>query len=214
MSFHLVEFLAMIAALLIAVIGHEIMHGLAAFAFGDRTAKDAGRLSVNPARHIDPLGTIVLPLVLYLSGTPFLFGWAKPVPIDGKKVLERGGHKAMVVVALAGVAFNLLLAFVAAQFLNEIAPASELNKMPFLDQFISYLIIWNVILAVFNLLPIPPLDGSNALAHICAYFGIYSVGRFFARIGMWGMVILIVILMTDLKLPIFWLMEAILSLII
>ncbi|MDR3347833.1 MAG: site-2 protease family protein [Helicobacteraceae bacterium] len=193
-----------VAALLIAVIGHEIMHGLAALYYGDTTAKESGRLSLNPIAHVDPIGTIALPLMLLLSGSPFLFGWAKPVPIDVHRVLERG-HIAMVVVSLAGVVFNLLLALIAAQLITFDDPSV-------LDRFLIYLVLWNVVLAVFNLLPIPPLDGANAISHLSAAFGIYAIGSFFNKIGMWGMVILVVILMTDLKLPIFLAMDSIMKL--
>ncbi|GHV03299.1 peptidase [Campylobacterota bacterium] len=188
-----------IVTLLIAVIGHEIAHGVAALGYGDTTAKDMGRLSLNPIRHIDPVGTIVLPLMLLLSGSPFLFGWAKPVPINSWRVLERG-QMAMVVVSLAGIAFNLALAFLASLLISPIDSS-------LFDYFLFYLIMWNVVLAVFNLLPIPPLDGSNAIAHLAAAFGVYGIGRFFERVGMWGMIVVVVILMTNLKVVIFAPME-------
>ncbi len=200
-GFDLLKILAMIAALMVAIIGHEIMHGRAALFYGDTTARDAGRLSINPIRHIDPIGTIAVPGMLLLSGAPFLFGWAKPVPINVWRVLQNRGHMAMVVVALAGIFYNLLLAFLAAQLIGMAQPDS------FVQMLLLYLVLWNVVLAVFNLLPIPPLDGSNALAHLASALGYDGIGRFFERVGMWGFVVLIVILMTDLRIPLFRAME-------
>ncbi|MDR0747010.1 MAG: site-2 protease family protein [Helicobacteraceae bacterium] len=192
--------LLMVAALFISIVGHEIAHGAMALFFGDTTAKDMRRLSINPINHIDPMGTIAVPLLLYVSGAPFLFGWAKPVPIDVNVVLRRG-HMAMVAVSLAGIAFNLILAFIAMQILKVDISAMSIDAvtLPVFDQFLRYLVTWNVVLAVFNLLPIPPLDGSNALTHIFARFGVYSVGNFFYRVRMWGMVAVVIIFMTDLS---------------
>ena len=205
-DFDLGRVVAMVIALLISVIGHEIMHGAAAYRYGDTTAKEQGRLSLNPLKHIDPIGTIVLPLMLILSNAPILFGWAKPVPVDVHRVLQRG-NMAMVVVSLAGVAFNFTLAFLAAQFIE-----LGTEELAFIDLLLMYLVMWNVVLAVFNLLPIPPLDGSNALAFLASAAGYDGLGRFFARFGgMWGMVALVVILMTDLRIPLFWLMNKIIE---
>ncbi|MDR2151809.1 MAG: site-2 protease family protein [Helicobacteraceae bacterium] len=199
--------LASIAALLIAVIGHEIMHGAAAYMYGDTTAKNMGRFSVNPIKHIDPIGTIVLPLLLTISGAKFLFGWAKPVPINVNRVLGRGGHKAMIVVSLAGVAYNFLAAGLAAGLLHLLSAFGV--EQYFLTSLLIYLIRWNVVLAVFNLLPIPPLDGANAIAHSAAAFGFYGVGRALDRLGAWGFIILIVIMATGAISPIFTAMQAI-----
>lgn len=199
-GFDLIKIAAMIAALLVAIIGHEIMHGRAALFYGDTTARDEGRLSLNPLKHIDPVGTIAVPAFLLVTGAPFLFGWAKPVPVNVWRVLERG-QMAMVVVSLAGIFFNLLVAFLAAQLVGFAAPGS------FVQQLLFYLLLWNVVLAVFNLLPIPPLDGANALAHFAAALGFGGVGRFFDRIGMWGMAVLVLILMTDLRIPLFGAMD-------
>jgi Zn-dependent protease len=200
-GFDLLKVVAMVVALMIAIIGHEIMHGRAALFYGDTTAQSAGRLSLNPLKHIDPMGTIAVPAMLLLSGAPFLFGWAKPVPINVWRVLQNRGHMAMVVVSLAGIFYNLLVAFLAAQLIGFAAPES------FVQMLLLYLVLWNVVLAVFNLLPIPPLDGSNAIAHLASAFGHHGIGRFFERVGMWGFVVLIVILMTDLRLPLFGAMD-------
>ena len=108
--------LASIIALLIAIIGHEIMHGWVAYKYGDHTAKSAGRLSINPLVHIDPMGSIFVPLMTYylpvlLFGTTgFLFGWAKPVPVNMQTVIRNGGYTAAMQVSLAGIAYNLFMA--------------------------------------------------------------------------------------------------------
>ena len=171
----------MIAALLLAIIGHEIMHGYVAYKYGDNTAKIAGRLSLNPIVHIDLVGSILIPAVLFLSNAPFLFGWAKPVPVRMDRVIYQGGYFAALLVSLAGILYNLALALLATFFFLQ-------------------LIIYNIILAIFNLLPIPPLDGSNALA----YLGLIFKSDFFSRIfnkihPIVGMIVLILILSTPLS---------------
>lgn len=160
MDFEPIQIVAMVAALAVAIIGHEIMHGFVAYKYGDMTAKYEGRLSINPIVHIDPIGTIVVPLLLFVAGSPFLFGWAKPVPVNIWTVIRNGGYNGAIAVALAGIAYNLILA-VSASFLLPIAPEGS-----FASQLLFYLVLYNVVLAVFNTWPIPPLDGSNALGFV------------------------------------------------
>ena len=107
---NLLEAAASIIALMIAIIGHEIMHGYIAYRYGDTTAKNAGRLNINPLVHIDLVGSILVPLVLFLGHAPFLFGWAKPVPVNMMTVLQRGGYGAAIAVSLAGIIYNLFCA--------------------------------------------------------------------------------------------------------
>jgi Zn-dependent protease len=203
---------AQLIALLIAIVGHEIMHGAAAYSFGDTTAKDNGRLSVNPIKHIDPIGTIALPALLLVTGSGFLFGWAKPVPVNITRVLEGGGNRGMVIVSLAGIAYNLALAFIGAFLFHTLfTPADEAG---FLAWLLAYTVLWNVVLALFNLLPIPPLDGANALSYSASAFGFNGVSRVFDRIGAYGFFILLAILMTDLKIPLFKVIGAIVDLLI
>jgi Zn-dependent protease len=147
---------------LFAITLHEVAHGWMARYFGDRTAEMLGRLSLNPMRHIDPIGTVLVPGILLAVGGP-LFGWAKPVPV-ATSVL-RNPRRAMVLVALAGPAANLCMAALWCAVLGAIV---RVNGNETLDGWIASMAqagIWfNVVLAVFNLLPIPPLDGGRVLA--------------------------------------------------
>ncbi len=197
------EIVIKIVALMVAIIGHEIMHGLAAYKYGDDLARSQGRLSINPIVHIDPLGTIVLPLLLFLSGAPFLFGWAKPVPINTRVVLQNGGYFAMVVVSLAGIAYNLALAVTAAFLINSGVDSG------ILAYFLLQLVIFNVVLGIFNLLPVPPLDGANAIEFLARIFRFDALVRFYQKIERFGMVILILILATPLNQPLFSLIRSI-----
>lgn len=200
----------MILALLIAIIGHEIMHGYVAYRYGDDTAKVAGRLSLNPIVHIDLVGSILIPASLFLVNAPFLFGWAKPVPVRMDRVIYRGGYFAALLVSLAGILYNLALALLAAFCLYAFNGgifsgfwdyfANPQLPLALIVFFFLQLIIYNVILAIFNLLPIPPLDGSNALA----YLGLLFKSDFFARLfnkihPIVGMIVLIIILSTPLS---------------
>ncbi len=158
MSFpHLIiSFAISFALLLIAMTVHEFAHGFAAYKLGDSTARFSGRLTLNPLAHIDPFWTIILPLVLFISSSGhFVFGAAKPVPIDYRAL--KNPKRDIIWIGLSGPLANLILAFIIAQVLKFI-PVSGITVYLLLN-----LLLINVVLALFNLIPIPPLDGSRVL---------------------------------------------------
>jgi Zn-dependent protease len=147
---------------LFAITLHEVAHGWTARYFGDRTAEMLGRLSLNPLRHIDPIGTVAVPVLLLAVGAP-LFGWAKAVPVATGAL--RNPRTAMMLVALAGPAANILMALMWCGVLAAIVPIHGNTALNYWVGNMAQAGIWlNVILAVFNLLPIPPLDGGRVLA--------------------------------------------------
>jgi Zn-dependent protease len=194
LSLETIKIVATIIALLIAIIGHEIMHGFVAYLYGDTTAKYNGRLSINPISHIDPIGSIVVPLGLYLLQAPFLFGWAKPVPVDINRVIKKGGLLGAVNVSLAGVGYNLVLAIFSASILNSIEDPQNMA-----DAFIFYiffqLVVINTFLAIFNLWPIPKFDGANALIYLSLMTGTRKIYDFYEKAEPFSLPILVVILM-------------------
>ena len=195
---NIIEVIATILALMIAIIGHEIMHGYVAYHYGDNTAKYAGRLSINPLVHVDIMGTLIVPAVLFFSGAPFMFGWAKPVPIFIPTVLRNGGNKAAIYVSLAGIAYNFTLAglcAIALGFFQDLHQVETLVQY-FIVYFLVQSLIYNVVLGMFNLYPIPPLDGSHALAYLAHALGWYKVSNFLESMERYGMVILILFIAT------------------
>ncbi len=151
-----------LAVLIFSVIVHEVSHGVAAFKLGDDTAKRAGRLTSNPIKHLDFFGSFLLPVLLFLfSNGTFVLGWAKPVPYNPynlKKPKQGGG-----IIAAVGPVSNLIVAGAFSIILRLITPFAETPTVGTLAALLTYIIFINILLAIFNLVPLPPLDGSNIL---------------------------------------------------
>jgi Zn-dependent protease len=169
---------------IIAVTFHEVSHGLVANWFGDDTAYRLGRVNFNPLRHVDPIGTIILPLMLVLVGAPFLFGYAKPVPVNFARL--RNPKRDMIWVAAAGPVMNILLA-VLTGLLFHIAPILPGSVQDWADYNLANSIKINIMLAVFNMIPLPPLDGGRVLVGLLPV----PLARPVARLERWGFLILI-----------------------
>ena len=147
--------------LVIAIVFHEVSHGLVANALGDPTARLRGRLSFNPIKHVDPFGTLLLPMVLAVSGAP-IFGWAKPVPVVARRLRNQRWH--MILVALAGPGMNLVLALAAALLLAILIALAPIGLLwAFVGQNLLNFMAINIFLAIFNMLPVPPFDGSHVV---------------------------------------------------
>lgn len=153
----------LIPCLVIAIVCHEVAHGWMALALGDTTARDQRRLTLNPVRHVDPVGTLLVPGMLAIVGGP-VFGWAKPVPVRKNRL--RNPRFGMMAVAAAGPGTNIVLALVGGIALGVVAAlltAPPVGAMVWLVEGLNYFILINLFLAFFNLLPIPPFDGSHIL---------------------------------------------------
>ena len=206
-SIDLLKILAAVLALAIAIIGHEIMHGLVAYIYGDNTAKNGGRLSINPLVHVDLVGTILVPAAMYflpmlMTGeSGFLFGWAKPVPINMATVIRSGGYNGAMQVDLAGIVYNFTLAVIASIAIMSMAKPTTADGLFYIFTyiFVFQLLIINVVLGVFNILPIPQFDGAHFIMHLSLKHKLNSIAEFFYKNERYGIIIVLVILMTPLK---------------
>ena len=179
--------LLILVILIFSAILHEVAHGFVAEKLGDPTARLAGRLTLNPRKHIDPYMSIFLPLLLIISGSPVIFGAAKPVPVDPFNLKE--GRKDIALVSLSGPLTNIFIAIVASLLIKTITfPSGGFLEsgaiIPLIYWLLTKIVQLNLLLAIFNLIPIPPLDGSKVFALILpekeatAYLALGSIGIF------------------------------------
>jgi Zn-dependent protease len=178
---------AMAIPAILAITLHEAAHGYIALLFGDPTAKERGRLSLNPFRHVDPFGTIILPGLLMLAKAPFLMGWAKPVPVDSNRL--RHPRRDMVWVAAAGPGLNIGLAIISAALFHALAALPQ-GWQPFGRELLTNSLLFNVMLAVFNMIPLPPLDGGRVAVGLLPLRAAHAL----ARLEKYGILALIVLL--------------------
>ncbi len=182
---NIIQFTLMIIPLILAVTVHEFSHGYAAYLFGDTTAKDAGRLTLNPVKHLDPIGSVLLPIMLKLSGSPVLFGYAKPVPVNFFRLKDF--KIGTIVVAIAGPFSNIFILIISGILIRLIGSSQQE-----LFVLLYYSCVINSVLAVFNMIPIPPLDGSKIiLALLPERFRLKYA--YFERFGMFLIIFLIIV---------------------
>jgi len=206
-SLDFLKIISAVLALAIAIIGHEIMHGWVAYKYGDLTAKNSGRLSINPLIHVDLVGTIIVPATMYflpmlLGGeSGFLFGWAKPVPVNTLTVIRNGGYNGAMQVDLAGIVYNFTLATIASIILVTMDRPTTADGLEYIFAyiFVYQLVVINVVLGVFNLLPIPQFDGAHFIMHLSLKYKINSIAEFFYKYEKYGIFIVLIVLMTPLK---------------
>lgn len=191
----IIQAAALIVPLVIAIVFHEVAHGMVARLLGDPTAYEQRRLSLNPLRHVDPVGTVALPGMLALAGAP-VFGWAKPVPVDYRRL--KNPRLGMMAVAAAGPLTNLVLAGIGAVLLGLVARNATVGPvLGFAALNLQNFMFINIFLALFNLLPIPPFDGSHIVEGVLPR----TAARAYARLRPWGFPLLIVLL---LVVPYLW----------
>lgn len=199
-NFDLNQLVVMIVPLLFAVTLHEVAHGWVAYRMGDNTAMLAGRLTLNPIKHLDITGSIILPLMLKLMGSPVIFGYAKPVPVNFNHL--RSYRKGVLYVSSAGVAANLSLVVISGAFFQILLRTGPvwydtIFRPIIMDMFwmLGFSVLINSVLAVFNLIPIPPLDGSRIVAMLLPT----PVRKQFVRFERLGIVIIIIWLVINRK---------------
>lgn len=190
-------FIIGITLVILSIIFHEVAHGYVANMLGDPTARLSGRLTLNPIPHIDPVGSILIPGILALSGTPFLIGWAKPVPYNPYNL--RYGKWGEALVAGAGPATNVGIAVLFSLLLRFIGPTAN----PLLLQVALLVVFANLVLAIINLIPIPPLDGSKILRAVLPYRAALAYGNLermtyaLGPVGLIGILLLFIFVFND-----------------
>jgi len=188
------EFFQVIIILFMAMVVHEYAHAWTAYRLGDPTARMAGRMTLNPFKHIDPIGTVILPILLVFLRSPFVFGWAKPVPIN---VLNLQHPKRdMIWVGAAGPMANFLIASLIAVGLRVFSPIGS----PIVVDFAKALVLINLVLGTFNLIPIPPLDGSRVLVGLLPL----RFARPFVLIEQWGIALVMLLLYLGFMERVLW----------
>lgn len=181
---------------LLAIIVHELAHGLVAKRLGDRTAEMLGRLTLNPVKHFDPIGTLLVPIALLVSSSPFLFGWAKPVPVNTRNLKNRS--KSMTLVAVAGPISNLVMAIGWGLLLSLVINTQIFGSFQRgFYNMATFGVVFNVLLAVFNMLPLPPLDGGRVAVGLLPAKMSYQL----SRLEPYGMFIIVLLLFTGILLP-------------
>lgn len=195
--------------LLFSLCFHEAAHAYIANRRGDPTARLLGRMTLNPVAHIDPIGTVALPILMIFTQVPFLFGWAKPVPFNPRNLHDMRRDSALI--SFAGPASNIFLALISLLLLKGVVMVSgiapDLQVLNILFIILLSMVMLNFLLALFNLIPVPPLDGSGLLAPILPP----GVMRSFEQIGPFGIVIAIVVANRILPIPLNWLKEMVLA---
>jgi Zn-dependent protease len=188
------DFIFIILILIFSVVLHEVSHGFAANYLGDPTAKLAGRLTLNPIKHLDMMGSIIIPAILILTSAGFVFGWAKPVPYNPYNL--RNGRWGEAIVAGAGVTSNFLIAIIFG-LLIRFGIVLGIANGPFI-QITGIIVFVNLFLGLFNLIPIPPLDGSKVLSGVLSYNAGQAYRRFqdsmmrYGLIAMFGFIFLFI----------------------
>jgi Zn-dependent protease len=197
-----IEILLLFFAILILSLSfHEAAHAWAADRLGDPTARRLGRLTMNPIAHIDPIGTILFPLLAFWSNLP-LFGWAKPVPVTAANL--RAPRRDFAMVALAGPVSNIILAAAASALLSLVFGSRGVPGIASPDGFLTQVVRLNLLLAVFNMIPVPPLDGGNVLAGLVPE----PVARGIDTVRPWGFLILYAMLFTGV---LWWIVDPVYS---